>query len=39
MLAGNLLALLQQNVKRLLAYSSIAHWATSPWLSSPPAGG
>jgi NADH-quinone oxidoreductase subunit N len=25
MLAGNLLALLQQNVKRLLAYSSIAH--------------
>lgn len=25
MLAGNLLALLQQNIKRLLAYSSIAH--------------
>jgi len=26
MIAGNLLALLQQNVKRLLAYSSIAHF-------------
>ena len=25
MLAGNLLALLQNNVKRILAYSSIAH--------------
>ena len=25
MLAGNLLALLQDNVKRILAYSSIAH--------------
>ena len=35
MLIGNLLALLQKNVKRLLAYSSIAHLATCSSRFSP----
>lgn len=30
-LFGNLMAISQTNIKRLLGYSSIAHWATCWW--------
>ena len=41
MLAGNLLALLQNNVKRVLAYSSIAHlgYILVAFLADQPLGG
>jgi RNA polymerase sigma factor (sigma-70 family) len=35
MFAGNVLAILQTSVKRMLAYSSIAHSGTCSWASSP----